>query len=137
MTSYLTPTKVYNNSYNMSLGGILDSVWVSLGVVIYDVAKGRTDRIMVDMSTLLVSDYLSKISMSAFGNVIGLQGSQYQFLVKSGLTGILNSYGQIYYADEKLPSALRRSFLENFAIGAGSSYLLGMWNNPLSALLGI
>jgi len=53
MTSFLTPTKVYNNSYNMSLGGILDSVWVSLGVVIYDVAKGRTDRIMVDMPTLL------------------------------------------------------------------------------------
>jgi len=45
--------------------------------------------------------------MSAFGNVIGLQGSQYQFLIKSGLTGLLNSYGQIYYADEKLPSALR------------------------------
>jgi hypothetical protein len=84
-----------------------------------------------------VSDYLSKIGISTFRNLLPASTQAYEFLVKSAGTGILNAYGQKMYAQPKLGLGTDRTFLEDFAIGGGSSYILGMWRNPLNSLLGV
>jgi len=130
------PTKVYNSSSNLTLQAISDSLFVCLGVVAYDLIKGETNRITYDMITLLVSDYLSKMGTSVVGNIV-TSNPQYQFMVKSILTGVLNGYGQKMWTESQLGLANNRSFTENIVIGGASSYVLGMFNNPLNALLGL